>query len=183
MRLTLWQGIGLFALAAVLGSIALLDVAAPTPARSCSGADASLENRLVKQAGKEYAAILAEESDSDCAGKGMRRVVRQLCARAQLINFAGHPVDAAKAYSTAIAMEPPWAVSAKCLRDEVPTCPAPGPGTCPTRGERGPQGQRGPRGDRGERGKRGPRGDKGDRGRPGKRGRPGRDGDDRHERD
>lgn len=148
MRLTSWQGIGLFAIAAVFVAIAFLDTAAP---KSCSDADAGRRSNLMKQAEKAYTAILAEEPESTCAREGMGLVVQQLCRRAARTLAAGHPEDAQKAYSAVLAMEPPGALFTECKRRPQAECPA--AEACPTGGKPGKQGKPGKRGKRGKRGK------------------------------
>jgi hypothetical protein len=180
VHLTPWRGAGLLALAAVLVAVVALDLTAPEKPRSCASAKASRHNGLLKQAGKAYAEILADQPDTDCATEGMRIVVRRMCTRAEAIRKAGHAEDAAKVYSAALASEPLLGVRKACEEAPVPTCGATPTTDCVARGPTGPQGPRGDRGDRGPQGKQGTKGDRGDRG---PRGRHGRDGDDSRERD
>jgi hypothetical protein len=170
MRLTLWQGIGLASLAAILIALAVFDASASP---SCGGADAKLDAGLLADAEAAYGDVLDEEPASGCARIGMENVVRKLCGRAWAMTHAGHPDDAKKAYATAMAVEPSGDIQVDCrVSASTPdsTCEESEPKACVivVPGPRGPRGYRGEPGDRGESGDRGQTGERGPRGRDGR---------------
>jgi hypothetical protein len=167
MRLTLWQGIGLASLAAILLAFAVFDASGAPP--SCEDADAKLYAGLLADAESAYGAVLDENPDAGCAKTGMDIVVEKLCERAWTISHAGHPEDANKVYARALATEPAGYIHRDCW---VATTPPEATPTCKESGDKPcvvvVRGQRGPRGDPGEKGDEGDKGDKGDRGPPGR---------------
>jgi hypothetical protein len=94
MRLTLWQGVVLASLAAVLIALAVFDAAGAPP--SCSDAQTKLDADLLADAEAAFTAVLDENPDSACGKTGMEDVVTELCLRARTMSEAGHPEDANK---------------------------------------------------------------------------------------
>jgi hypothetical protein len=186
MRLTPGQGVGLVLLAVILTAIAVTDVSAPA---SCGDANASLKGGLLDDAKKGYATILDDDPQRGCAVAGMAEVAKQMCRRAADTGSAGHPDDADKVYSAALAMEPPGDVVKQCQVTEHASCPKQdktAPASCVT-GPPGPPGQDGVDGvdgtdgvdgQDGKDGKDGVDGKDGQDGKNGKNGSDGRDGTD-----
>jgi hypothetical protein len=168
MRLTLWQGIGLASLAAVLIAFAIFDASAvPSP---CADGKAKLDAGLLADAKAAYDEELDEDPESDCGRVGVEQVVKELCARASVMTRAGHPDDAKKAYETAMAADPRGYIERDCkieIETPAPTCEESQPKACVivVKGPRGPRGYRGKQGDKGDEGRQGKRGERGRDGR------------------
>jgi hypothetical protein len=169
--------------AAVAVGVVLLASTAPS---SCGDADASQESQLVAQAQRAYTAILSEDPDSACAIKGMRLVVRELCARGRTLDDRGATEQAEKVYGAVLAADLPdwnrkdavhWNVGCALDGLEALATPTPSPAAtataCACTGPAGPKGDTGAKGDDGATGDTGPKGDRGLRGRRGPKGDPG----------
>jgi hypothetical protein len=139
MRLTVWGGVALVTVAIALAAAATLHATAP---RSCDQADASRHSHLLVQAEKKYSDILSEEPSSKCARRGMNVVLAVLCSRAKRLADDTRTDEAAKAYTSLLAKEPPaqYTCAIKGLNG-IPK--PPGPQTVTIQGPPGPPGKSG----------------------------------------
>lgn len=104
MRLSPWQIFGPLMLALVVLAVVFLHQAAPA---SCGEADESYRAYLNQQAKDLYAEILEEEPDSECAGMGMKRLVKRLCYRGKRLARHKATEQANKVFASLLEMEPP----------------------------------------------------------------------------
>lgn len=91
-------------LAAVLGSVAILDKVAPT---DCGEAKSLLKDGLVKPADAAYTEVLKDDPSSKCATTGLREVAEARCKRAKRVLATKSNDEATKAFVALLASEPP----------------------------------------------------------------------------
>jgi hypothetical protein len=151
--------------------------ASTAPSEACDGAKKELTSHLVAKAQTDYAAVLTDTPDSDCAATGMSKVVKARCGRANRMRMQGAPDEARKVYVAILGLDlPNWQGDVGCALvglSMLPKDDGSGGTPCACQGPPGPRGKPGPKGDpgspgkRGARGKPGRKGDKGDKGDPG----------------
>src|SRR3954454_19684875 len=107
MRLN--AGLLSFLVVAAVALVAAVVLASTAPAQpaTCDAADTSMDRQIVAQARSGYTAILKAEPTSECAAKGMQRVIRAMCQRADTLRTGKAKPEARAAYRAILALDPP----------------------------------------------------------------------------